>query len=463
VAIGIYTKMSKETEKLKVIIADTDLKTFEELKVLSDQYNTIFLSSDFAVNFILEYERIDTVLISNKISNLNSIIERTNKKRIKVFIIGRDIKYPIDHKEVEKILEIEQERKIAKNEKNIPFFKKTFKQILSGKNKIFENRRLNLLDHTKVLNTDKSSTKKIEKENIEKENGVKKASKIPGQKGLYLSNIENIEKPAKNIINSNFNNTVLKKPVSDIGGFEELKQKNMKIIKQKVIVLTKAKGGVGSTTIGLFLSSILKDLSILLIDLNFSEGGGDISYYLNIPKTPNIQNFIEGYSRESLEGSVIRFKENLDILQSPPTFEQSKKIELQDIYCLIDIAKKKYHIIIIDLPNQLGDMWLGAIDLADLLILVSDLSIGSIGRLLKINNKYLYKGLEKLLVFNMYSKQNGFDLLDCHVSNFFDLKEYVVIEENNILRKKTDFSNFDFGDKQNFFNLTNKVMELLAN
>jgi len=459
--------MDKETEILKVIIADTDLKTFEELKVLSDRFNTIFLSSDFAVNFILEYEKIDIVLISNKISNLNSIIERTNKKRIKVFIIGRDVKYPIDHKEVEKVLEIEQERKIAKNEKNIPLFKKTLKQILNGKNKIFENRKLNLIGRkNKVLNINNGNIKKIEEKNIEKKNRINKVLKIPDQKDLYLSDIENIEKPANHMINnknSNSKNTVLKKSISDNNGSEEFKQKNMKIIKQKVIVLAKAKGGVGSTTIGLFLSSILEGLSILLVDLNFSEGGGDISYYLNIPKTPNIQNFLEGYSRESLDSSVIKFKENLYILQSPPTFEQSKKIELQDIYCLVDIAKKKYHIIIIDLPNQLSDMWLGVIDLADLLILISDLSIGSIGRLLKINNKYLYKGLEKLLVFNMYSKQNGFDLLHCHVNSFFDLKEYVVIKENNTLRKKTDFSNFDFGDKQNFFNLRNKVMELLAN
>ena len=57
--------MGKEIESLKVIIADTDLKTFEELKALSDQYNTVFLSSDFAVNFILEYEKIDAVLISS--------------------------------------------------------------------------------------------------------------------------------------------------------------------------------------------------------------------------------------------------------------------------------------------------------------------------------------------------------------------------------------------------------------
>lgn len=457
--------MDKETETLKVIIADTDLKTFEGLKVLSNQYNTIFLSSDFAVNFILEYEKIDIILISNKISNLNSIIERTSKKCIKVFRIGKDIRYPIDLKEVKKILEIEQERKITENEENIKFFKKTFKKILNGKNRIFKNRKLNLADCKNEVLAISNDEIIIEGENKEKKNEINRLSRVTEYKDSYLSNLDNVEKSVKNMIDKKDHNKniIVKKHTLENSGPEELKQKNMKIIKQKVIVLAKAKGGVGSTTIGLFLSSILKDFSILLIDLNFSEGGGDISYYLNIPKTPNIQNFLEGYSRESLDNSVITFKKNMDILQSPPTFEQSKKIELQDIYCLIDIARKKYHIIIIDLPNQLGDMWLGAIDLADLLILVSDLSIGSIGRLLKINNKYFYKGLEKLLVFNMHSKQNGLDLLDSHVNSFFNLKEYVVIEENNTLRKKTDFSNFDFGNKQNFFNLTNKVMELLAN
>jgi len=162
----------------------------------------------------------------------------------------------------------------------------------------------------------------------------------------------------------------------------------------------------------------LKDFSILFIDLNFNEGGGDISYYLNIPKTPNILNFLDGYSKESLDNAVIKFRNNLDILQSPPTFEQSKRVDLQDIYCLTDIAKKKYHLLIIDLPNQLNDMWLGVMDLSDLIILVSDTSIGSIGRLLKINNRYLYKGLEKLLVLNMCDDQNSFNYHNSYKDNF---------------------------------------------
>ena len=45
--------MNNEYVTLKVIIADTDLETFNGLKELNEKFNTIFLSSEFAVNFIL--------------------------------------------------------------------------------------------------------------------------------------------------------------------------------------------------------------------------------------------------------------------------------------------------------------------------------------------------------------------------------------------------------------------------
>jgi cellulose biosynthesis protein BcsQ len=452
--------MVKEGETLKAIIADTNLKTFEDLKNLSESYSILFLSSDFAVNFILEYEKIDTVLISNRISDLNSIINRINKKKISMYIFGRDIKYPVNYNEVDKILKIELEKKLEKNKKDIPIFKKKLKGILNKKNKIFK-----LKEGATVLTERRGQEENDEKEKPEKETirGKNKINKI-----LIENEHEDIKIPViskikdenshlfKNNEKSSFGDMTLKR-------YSSLKKVNIKIIKQKVLVLAKAKGGVGSTTIGLLLSSILKDFSILFIDLNFNEGGGDISYYLNIPKTPNILNFLDGYSKESLDNAVIKFRNNLDILQSPPTFEQSKRVDLQDIYCLTDIAKKKYHLLIIDLPNQLNDMWLGVMDLSDLIILVSDTSIGSIGRLLKINNRYLYKGLEKLLVLNMCDDQNSFNYLNSYKDNFFGLNEYVIVGENDILRKKTDFANLNFENLTGFSDLTNKVLELVSN
>ena len=462
--------MNNEYVTLKVIIADTDLETFSGLKELDDRFNTIFLSSEFAVNFILEYEKIDIAVISKKISNLNGIIERARKRDTKILMMGRDLNYPIELKDLQEILEEEYIKKKETSQKGSFNFKNILGKLNFRNNKFISGQPEN----------------KTEKTNQNKANSIKKKVCIDNRTKIF-SKVQSrkVEKKSKKktiLLNNNETNSYIKVPkkVDQRKSFEERVtasnnflnpaddqtksiQHSMKIIKQKIIVLTKAKGGVGSTTMSLFLSSVLKDFSTLLVDLNYSEGGGDISYYLGTPKSPNILNFLDGYNRESLEDSIIRINKNLDILQSPPTFDQSRKIELQDLYCLTDIAKKKYHLIIFDLPNQLSDLWFGAIDLADLVILISDLTLGSIGRLLKINNRYLYKGLEKLLVFNRYQKQNGFDSLNSHINDFFELKDYIFIEEDELLRGKVDYSNFDFNNMTKFHNFSDKVLELLAN
>ncbi len=445
--------MNSEIISLKVIIADTELETFSGLKELNERFNTIFLSSEFAVNFILEYEKIDIAIISKKISNLNGIIERASKRNTKILMMGRDLGYPIEIRELEGILEKEYMKKKEDGQKSSFNFKNILKKINFRKNR-FDTKKSKV-----CVNNEAMTYSKIECNDVK--NNIKRKTLFSGQNGTSDS-IKAQEKvkqetgSAERAASSNdFSNPTDNQNKSI--------HKNMKIIKQKVIILTKAKGGVGSTTMSLFLSSALKDFSTLLIDLNFTEGGGDISYYLGIPKSPNILNFLDGYNRESLENSIIKVNDNLDILQAPPTFDQSKKIELQDLYCLTDIAKKKYHLIIFDLPNQLGDLWFGVIDLADLVILVSDFTLGSIGRLLKINNKYFYKGLEKLLVFNRYQRQNGFNFLDSHINSFFELNDYIFIEEDEDLRKKVDYSNFDFNNMTKFHNFSDKVLELLAN
>jgi hypothetical protein len=60
-------------EKLNVIVADTDWETFEILSPLQKTFNILNLSSEFAVCFILEYEKVDVLFISSKIVNLEHI------------------------------------------------------------------------------------------------------------------------------------------------------------------------------------------------------------------------------------------------------------------------------------------------------------------------------------------------------------------------------------------------------
>ena len=426
---SLDNKISRYINSFNIILADKDLETFERIRKLNNKFNFINLSSDFAVNFILEYEKIDLIIISKKISSLSNIIEKANRKKISVYILGRDIKLPINEEEIENIL---------------------LKEI---KNKIFsrESRRFNIKKYISYfLNLGRA-----------KELTLQSNSKPGGRVKGRLKEENNKYDYNNSCFHQKNSDTKFKKKIIPVQK-DDFEIKNIKTIKQKIIILSKAKGGVGSTTISIFLGYVFDKLKTLLVDLNFSEGGGDISYYLDIPRAPNILNFIDGYNRKSLENSVIRIKKNLDILQAPPTYEMSKKVDLQDIYCLADIAKKKYHLIIFDLPNRFDDLVLGVIDLADLLIMVSDHTLGSIGRLIKMNNRFIYNDLEKILIINKYSKANSLNLFENRIEQFFNLKDFLFLDESEILRGKSEFSDFDFNNLKSFNCLTEKVFDLLT-
>jgi len=455
---SLDNKINRYINSFNIILADKDLETFERIRKLNNKFNFINLSSDFAVNFILEYEKIDLIIISKKISNLQNIIEKADRKKISVYILGRDIKLPINEEEIENILLKEIKNKIISRESRRFNIKKYISYFLNlGRAKELTLQSKNkpggrIKDRSKEENNkyDYKCEKRLSSKVIDREDLFKGIKESNGDKEINNSCFH------KKNSDMEFEKKIISVQKDDLG------IKNIKTIKQKIIILSKAKGGVGSTTISIFLGYMFDRVKTLLVDLNFSEGGGDISYYLDIPRAPNILNFIDGYNRNSLENSVIRIKNNLDILQAPPTYEMSRKVDLQDIYCLADIAKKKYHLIIFDLPNRFDDLVLGVIDLADLLIMVSDHTLGSIGRLIKMNNRFIYNDLEKILIVNKYSKANGLNLFENQIEQFFNLKDFLFLDESEILRGKSEFSDFDFNNLKSFNCLTEKVFDLLT-
>jgi hypothetical protein len=130
----------------KIIIADTELNTFNEIAKINNDFCFINLSSDFAVNFVLEYEKIDFLLISNRIKNLDKLIVKADKKKIKIFIFGKDIEYPLSSNHIKDFLikEIENSNKYKRPPNHINMFKNFFiynskkwhPDIISNKTKI---------------------------------------------------------------------------------------------------------------------------------------------------------------------------------------------------------------------------------------------------------------------------------------------------------------------------------------
>lgn len=398
----MYKKNNSNKSKysLNVIIADTILKTFKKLPDSGNEINYINLSSSFAVNFVMEYEKIDLIIISKSISNLDLIKKKASRKNIKLLVIGVNISDPLDIKELKKLLN---------------------KEIKSKRKKI-ENKKFKVSEIFNLKNFKTKKTLPVKKEKQKKVNAEPKIEKIkidkPKDKSLYY-----------------------------------------KTIKQKIIVFSRTKGGVGSSVLSIYLSNILKELKILLIDLNFSDGGGDISFYLNLPKVPNIVNFTSNYSFQNFKDALIKFK-TFDIMQAPPTLNLSESIELQDIYALVDFAKKRYDLIIFDLPNILDELTTGVIDLADIMVMVSDGTFGSLSRLEKLNNQFSYNDLNKLLVLN--KQKEKIQNVSNELINFLKPGEIICLREIEYLKSKSDFSSENFKNLKNFNAFKSKIINLLT-
>ena len=596
-------------KNFNIIIADTRWETFEALSDIKENYNFLNLSSEFAVNFIIDYEKIDIIIIGPKIGGLEAIAKKAERKKVKVYVMGKDLSYPVDREEVLSIIKKEYDEKITLKKSGsgrhlMNSFEKIFRprpganagtgnsvdyitaNIKPGNKKHalkksvgkknpdiwgtniedtniedtsteaakfwdinngaegFEitntgttdfGDKSTLVASVKGVNTD---TAKISDTNNKDENseltdiedintrsviaqntntghentgisGIKAADKGTANTeyaGIGPTNIKNISmKPDKEqskqsqLYNDfwkevaqeandgfldNEDNEEIRKPNQNMHEYvkkndslckqhltdntgrenESLMSGPGKVvtIKQKIMVFVKAKGGVGSTFLSLYLAYEFRKLKTLLIDLNFSEGGSDIGYYLGMPKSPNMVIFTEGYNRASMENSVINFKGHFDILQPPPSYDLTKKLDMQDIYSIVDVARKKYHLLIFDLPNQINDIFFGVLDMADLTIMVSDYTPGSIGRLASINKRFIYSDMEKILVLNKNKNNNNHSFIKNNISEFISLKEIVSINENSFLSGKSDFKECDFSNNKDMQGFTKKVMESLT-
>lgn len=133
--------------------------------------------------------------------------------------------------------------------------------------------------------------------------------------------------------------------------------------RQKVISVCRAKGGVGCTVIALGLAySLSKEIKTLLVDLNLSEGGSDLSYYLNLPEYPHL-----GALTDNLESCVISVEPNFYVLQAP----KRASAEEQEVGQIITLARQDFDAIVIDLPNSQGEIVKEAVQQSNTIVAVT--------------------------------------------------------------------------------------------
>ncbi|MDD3520721.1 MAG: AAA family ATPase [Actinomycetota bacterium] len=423
---------SENYSSFKIIVADTELDIFSETAKIKDNFCFINLSSEYAVNFVLEYEKIDILFISKNISNFENILERAKNKKIKSFLIEKDLPKKFDYKNLKKIIMREFDIKKSKEEENNSI-QKMFKRALKKNLK------------TKVNNVEKKKKEIKLRSNNEK---IK---------------IENVIKDKNFNVKDNDNSSLIKN-VNRKNRKNEVHQNKeiVKAVKQKVITVFRAKGGVGATTVSFFIANLLNNIKTLIIDLNFNEGCSDLGYYLNTPKTPNLTFFSESYDKNSFQNCLISLDNNVDIILPPPSHEISDKIDLKEIYTLVELARKKYDLMIFDLPNKINEFYLGITDISDTLLILSDESIGSLGRITEIVKKYIYDGLKKVLIINKIKNQSNIKKSIEVIRSYLKPDYLMMIPYSEELDNQEDLKKSYFNNLEGFNNLKEITLKILT-
>lgn len=153
----------------------------------------------------------------------------------------------------------------------------------------------------------------------------------------------------------------------------------------KIINISSNKGGVGKTsmavTAGIYFSGIKKE-STLLLELDSSPG--DFSILFDIAPDKTLEMAIRFPDRFCKY--IKKIGDNIDVLGGITNPVTAEKVKRQDFYDLLILLGKVYKNIIIDTQTVINGLMIDAYLLSDKIILVTDYSIESIGRILALYN-----------------------------------------------------------------------------
>lgn len=208
--------------------------------------------------------------------------------------------------------------------------------------------------------------------------------------------------------------------------------------RQKVIAICRGKGGVGATSVAMYLSRLTSEkISTLLIDLNVAEGGSDLTYYMNISPYPHL-----GIAKRNLMEGVIYYQKDLYIIAPPMTEKELGGFSVEDVQKLIARARQDFDAIIIDLPNRLDEITKEALSCANTLVMVMGAFRQEILRLVQLSEAFYTKN--KYLVINNCSLDAdcAAEILNAHKSVVipYDAELEDTLEKQSVLPRKSSFS-----------------------
>jgi pilus assembly protein CpaE len=200
----------------------------------------------------------------------------------------------------------------------------------------------------------------------------------------------------------------------------------------RVIAVSSPKGGVGRTviTINLAVSFAKMGKKVAIIDGNLQFG--EVAIYCNLKPKRTVYEWVkEGYGREDFPITQYLTSGEFDvsILAAPLRPEFFEGISEQHMKAAIEETKKRFDIVLIDMPTNLSEIHLRCLDLADeiLLLTTNELSV------LRLSQLYL-ETLETInlknkvkLILNRYQKGQGLEVKK--IEEIFGVNVYHILPD----------------------------------
>lgn len=239
-----------------------------------------------------------------------------------------------------------------------------------------------------------------------------------------------------------------------------------------LIAVTRAQGGTGATTVASHLAASLAEsnqakVCVLDLDIQF----GRMAEVLGLSPRRNLKDLFEAGKRLDstvLQSVVARHGSGVSVVAAPSEILPIESVEEGAIDRIIDLARREYDYVVLDLPVGLSNWTLAVLSRADSIVMVTQQSIPSLQQSRRALDLFAGLGLDQRLISIVVNRVErkffgGISLSDVEQALGRDVTVGLGADAQNIpIAQDQGLLVGEFRSKSSFAADIDKLAELLA-